>query len=710
MANSDGPSAPTPQGVTPLPAQPDLKHLKQQAKRRLDELRQTEPAAKLADAQYAVAQQYGFKSWRALKAHVDAVRDHGSAMVQAVEAGDIENLQHLLDGSPGLVNAAVVDRTVRQLPTDTRAMRLLHVAVGSNQKDSARVLIERGADPDLRNADGRTALHDSLELGRSEIETLLRQHGATVDICSAAVCGQIDRVRQWLDADAGLANDRSTNLSPIGWASFGGRIEVIRLLAERGGELAAGETLWPAAVTGQAEFARQLIELGADVHGVCNQQNQTALHGCAMMHYTDDASGVAESLLEGGADVGARDADGRTPLALAFESWLAQTQERPTSKRFDRVIAVLRNRGGEAQLDQVDQARPGELAVRAALRGDAPLLRHVLELHPDAIDAAGGQWDQPLLHLAAWEGHIEVVELLLDRGFDVNLRDQADHAYALHFAGEKGHLPIVQRLVEAGGDVHGDGDDHALGVLGWATCLSGLHEEVADYLMQRGARLHIFSAIALGRQQDVRRLVDADRSLLNAQMSRNEHRRRPLHHAVACNRLQMVRLLLDLGADAAQADASGATPLTYASMEGGDATMIEMLLDAGAEMDLLSALGLGRFELAEALVKADPARIGPVGGDTIALHQLAFRNNAAAVRWLIGHGVDVNATRTLWDCNHTALHVCAEHGRLDIARLLLGAGADPGILDDKFNSSALGWAEHCKQPAVAELIRQSGRA
>ena len=40
-----------------------------------------------------------------------------------------------------------------------------------------------------------------------------------------------------------------------------------------------------------------------------------------------------------------------------------------------------------------------------------------------------------------------------------------------------------------------------------------------------------------------------------------------------------------------------------------------------------------------------------------------------------------------------------------IAELLLKAGADTTILDDKFRADALGWAEYCKRPAIAKLIR-----
>ena len=56
-----------------LPARPNLEYLKNQAKDLLPDLRRQYPEAKLADAQHAVAREYGFLNWPTLKAHVEAV-------------------------------------------------------------------------------------------------------------------------------------------------------------------------------------------------------------------------------------------------------------------------------------------------------------------------------------------------------------------------------------------------------------------------------------------------------------------------------------------------------------------------------------------------------------------------------------------------------------------------------------------------------------
>jgi glyoxalase superfamily protein len=54
-----------------LPDRPNLEFLKKQAKALLRDLQEQQPEAQLADAQHAVAREYGFSSWPALHAHVE---------------------------------------------------------------------------------------------------------------------------------------------------------------------------------------------------------------------------------------------------------------------------------------------------------------------------------------------------------------------------------------------------------------------------------------------------------------------------------------------------------------------------------------------------------------------------------------------------------------------------------------------------------------
>src|SRR5262245_26884663 len=348
--------------------------------------------------------------------------------------------------------------------------------------------------------------------------------------------------------------------------------------------------------------------------------------------------------------------------------------------------------------------------MTAAQSGDVATLAERLDENPELIDALGGRGFQKAtpLALAALRNQHGAARLLVERGADLNKRDFPDNAAPLHFAAAYGDLEMIRLLVEAGAEIEGHGDDHAVGVLGWATCFQQVRHDVAAYLLDHGATLNVWTAIALDRPNELREMIAKNPALLVARMSRNQHRRTPLHHAAAKNRLQMVQLLLELGANPNATDATGATALTTASQERADPAVISTLATAGAKLDLLTAINTSRFEVADAMLHENPERIGHQCPATIAMHLAVNKNNLAALRWLITHGVAVNAKRMMWDCNSTALHMTVESGAIDIARQLFDAGADPNIRDDKFDATALGWAEFFGRADFAELIRAKG--
>jgi ankyrin repeat protein len=358
----------------------------------------------------------------------------------------------------------------------------------------------------------------------------------------------------------------------------------------------------------------------------------------------------------------------------------------------------------------------------AARTGNVAKLTALLESHPGSLLARDKPYEHTLLHVAARDGRLVVVDLLLARGLDVNTRERGDNTYAMHWAAAGGHLDVVRRLADAGGDVVGRGDDHELEVIGWASCWEGCddaaHRAVVDFLISRGARHHIFSAIAMNLPDEVRRIVAADPSALNRRMSRNENNQTPLHAAVRMNRSEMIALLLELGADPLAVDAEGHTAASYAGTRDVDRPVMEAVrsmtlaelasADRGhrpsraAPMDLAASLALGDWPTADRLLHDNPGLLDNGGGGM--LHLMAKRNDGPAVLWLLGHGVDPNTRWTEWGSETTALHMAAGSGAVDAARLLLDAGADTRIRDTRFESEPIGWAEHFGQVEVRRLL------
>lgn len=358
----------------------------------------------------------------------------------------------------------------------------------------------------------------------------------------------------------------------------------------------------------------------------------------------------------------------------------------------------------------------------AARNGDANRLTALLDHHPDKLHIRSKPYEWSLLHAAAQNGHVAVVDELLKRGLDVNTREKGDNTYAMHWAAAGGHLDVVRRLADAGGDVVGQGDDHQGEVIGWATCWpeadDDAHRAVADFLVSRGARHHIFSAIAMNLADEVRRIVADDPSALNRRQSRNENHRTPLHFALLMNRQEMIALLLELGADPLAVDGSGQPVAFYAGTPDADRRVMEKIRTMvsaefvsaarghrpprGGPMDLVALLALGDWDTATHLLRENPALIDPGGGT---LHLMAQRNDVAAVTWLLAHGAIINGRWSSQGAEVTPLHLAAARGHAEMVRLLLGAGADPSIRDSMHEGDALGWAEHFQRPAIVHVLK-----
>src|SRR5207247_6422498 len=93
----------------------------------------------------------------------------------------------------------------------------------------------------------------------------------------------------------------------------------------------------------------------------------------------------------------------------------------------------------------------------AARKGDLEKVRALLEVNPELLRAQDKDGFSPL-HLAAWKGHKEVVELLLGRKAEVNLKSK-DGGAPLHWAAEGGSAEVVKMLLAHKAEINAKDDD-----------------------------------------------------------------------------------------------------------------------------------------------------------------------------------------------------------------------------------------------------------
>jgi ankyrin repeat protein len=184
----------------------------------------------------------------------------------------------------------------------------------------------------------------------------------------------------------------------------------------------------------------------------------------------------------------------------------------------------------------------------------------------------------------------------------------------------------------------------------------------------------------------------------------------------------MVALLLELGADPLAVDGGGQAVASYAKDKRVDRDVMKAIRAMtkaeltsadrghrsarGGALDLVASLTLEDWDTAAQLLR-DNGELLSTGG---ALHLLAKRGDASAVKWLLGRGADPNARWAHWDADVTPLHMAVWSGNVEVARLLLAAGADRRIRDSKHDGDAMSWAEHFGRADIRRLLESHSEA
>jgi ankyrin repeat protein len=488
--------------IRDLPRNPNIEHLKQQARTLQRQVRTgaagaqatvrelhpdpdalADPASfPLTDAQLVIARQYGFASWPKLRRHVTVVSAYARSphLAAPEEAGDPadrflrlaclvyggdrparrEQARRLLADHPELATASI--HTMAAVGEVAAAAALL-------AEDPSQARAEGGPhrwEPLLYAAysrlDSPDPKHSTLEVAR-----LLLAHGADPN---AGYLWESVYPFTALTGAFGGGEDGDGNDPPHQYA-----MELARLLLDAGADPNDTQTLYNRGLGGAGRdlgHIRLLLAygLGRGDGGLWQARVGAAVPTPAQLledellrAARDDLPELARLMIEHGVDVNGRGwhpvFGGRTAYELA-------------ARNGSREVAELLAAAGAV----VTTLDPAQELVAAGLRADRAEVERLLAAHPGL--AAEAVRREPFLVIRAAErGRTEAVRVLAALGFDV---DALARTTALHLAAWNGDLETVKALVELGADQTVRDREHDATPLGWAEY--NHQHEVAAYL------------------------------------------------------------------------------------------------------------------------------------------------------------------------------------------------------------------------------------
>lgn len=454
-----------------LPARPSFEYLQKEAKQLLLELRRTTPRARLAAAQRALAKEYGFSTWAALKAHVAAAVqpvDPIAELHAAVVSRDAPRVAELLDRHP-----QVKQRINEPFPGASFGETPLLGCLQFESRELIDAFLKAGADINQKShwwAGGFSVLDHAADPARPKwLAPFLIERGAIVDMHAATRLGMLDRIQTLVSADPAQVH-------------------------VRGGD---GQT--PLHVAPTVEIAAYLLDHGADIEARDVDHESTPVQWMVR-----DRPAVARYLVSRGAKTDLLlaaalgdlalverhlDADPRSIRMAVNDAWFPKRDPRAGGHIYIWTLrhdmtphTAAREFEHEAVLRLLMDRSPAELQLATACElGDEARMRSLLAAHPNLAQSLA-EADRRRLADAAHNNNLAALRLMLEAGWPVDVRG-SEQATSLHWAAFHGNAEMVRELLrhQAPLDVRGDAHDGT--PLSWAIygSVHGWHTDQGDF-------------------------------------------------------------------------------------------------------------------------------------------------------------------------------------------------------------------------------------
>ncbi|KAK4336959.1 hypothetical protein RND71_043409 [Anisodus tanguticus] len=406
-------------------------------------------------------------------AKVDAKTNQGNtALIYAAAHGHVEVCRALLDH---IINNNIIDKKIFIEMYNDNGHTALMEAASSGHVKVAQFLIEEHNSSiySLTNEYKESVLTLASYKGHLEMVKYLldlkklknkefKIEELNTALMEASMDGHVEVARLLIESGANVNMSDDSFESPLTLAACGGHVELALLLLQKGANIEEindeGYTpLMEAAREGHEEMVALLLTEGADINAITEETHETALTLACCGGFLEVADfliragadielgantplmesaqeghlDLCKLLIENGANVNARSANGDSALMLASEN-----------DHYEVVKFLILNNA-----DLEIKAEGGRTALMKAARAGRLNSVKVLVEHGAIINKATTNRDHTALSLACFVGHKDVVSFLLSKYAKLKYRLK-DNSTILIEATKGGHTQIAKKLLE----------------------------------------------------------------------------------------------------------------------------------------------------------------------------------------------------------------------------------------------------------------------
>ncbi len=362
-----------------------------------------------------------------------------------------------------------------------------------------------------------------------------------------------------------------------------------------------------------------------------------------------------------------------------------------------------------------DRAEGKLMFLKAVVNGDTKKVEKLLVEDPDLVTLKDGKGKggigSPVLCVAVQHGHKDIADLLLSRGADPNEMDISGRT-CLHVAARKGDVELIELLIKHGMDVNVRAHDSSRSI---PLCHAG-SRQAAEVLIAEGADLSwkdksggivLHSLIRTGTTDAAEAIIEHGVDV-NAQ---NNFGSTAIHVTAEHGSRKMAEVLVARGANLNIKDNKGFTPLArkmkFVHGSGVYAKdFAKFLIRSGAQYTINDVAWLGDLARFTELLDTDPALVNyvdPLDREPV-LFAAIYGGNSDIFELLLAKGVKLDAKGTQME---SPLFAASYAGNSDALKLLIGRGLN---VNEKglHGESALHWAAVKGNNEAVRLLIEGG--